>query len=35
MALGVTLGALLPGVEAAINRMQVGTSNIPIAIGLI
>lgn len=35
MIMGVGLGYFFPGVEGFINQLQVGTTNIPIAIGLI
>jgi ACR3 family arsenite transporter len=35
MALGVALGSLVPGLPEALNAMSVGSTNIPIAIGLI
>lgn len=35
MAAGVAIGRLIPGVRAAIDGVTVGTTNIPIAIGLI
>jgi arsenite transporter len=35
MALGVLLGTVVPGLPAWVERLSVGTTNIPIAIGLI
>jgi ACR3 family arsenite transporter len=35
MALGVALGYFLPGMEHTINGFNYGTTNVPIAIGLI
>jgi ACR3 family arsenite transporter len=35
MGVGVALGCFVPAVHSAINAMSVGTTNIPIAIGLI
>lgn len=35
MGIGVALGRVVPGVEGALHRLSIGTTNIPIAIGLI
>ncbi|MEW5836956.1 MAG: ACR3 family arsenite efflux transporter [Pseudomonadota bacterium] len=35
MALGVTLGALFPGLPKGLDRLSVGSTNLPIAIGLV
>lgn len=35
MGAGITIGYLTPGIEAIIGQFQVGTTNIPIALGLI
>lgn len=35
MIIGISIGYFIPGVQSFINRFQVGTANIPIAIGLI
>lgn len=35
MVLGIGLGALVPAVPVALDRLSVGTTNLPIAIGLI
>jgi ACR3 family arsenite transporter len=35
MAAGITLGTVAPGLPAVLDRLSVGTTSIPIAVGLI
>src|SRR5271163_2731490 len=35
MAAGITIGTFFPGVKGAFDRMSIGTTSVPIAIGLI
>lgn len=35
MAAGIAIGAAFPGVKAAFDRMSIGTTSVPIAIGLV
>jgi arsenite transporter len=35
MAVGVAVGAIFPSVKATFDRMSVGTTSVPIAVGLI
>ncbi|MDH3458292.1 MAG: arsenical-resistance protein, partial [Gemmatimonadota bacterium] len=35
MGLGIAIGYVVPGAPALIERYQIGTTNIPIAVGLI
>ncbi|MEJ2666661.1 MAG: ACR3 family arsenite efflux transporter [Deinococcales bacterium] len=35
MAAGIALGAFLPGIDRVLQRVQVGATNVPIAVGLI
>ena len=35
MGLGLLLGRFVPGIEGALGRMSVGTTNVPLAIGLV
>lgn len=35
MALGIALGVVAPGFTAALDRMSVGSTSLPIALGLI
>ena len=35
MALGLVLGSVFPGLPSALNDLSIGSTNVPIAIGLI
>jgi ACR3 family arsenite transporter len=35
MGLGVLIGRFVPGIEGALGKLSVGTTNIPLAIGLV
>ena len=35
MGLGLLLGRMVPGIEGALGRLSVGTTNVPLAIGLV
>ena len=35
MGVGLALGKLIPGISTFLNRLQVGTISLPIAVGLL